>query len=86
MTNAGHAFIFSLNDLDLSKQQQQQTINLWDTNLRGDIQPILAGCHCYSCQNHARAYIHHLLNAHEMLATVLIMRYIIHLNFFRLDS
>jgi len=76
MTDAGHAFIFLLdvkNDLDSSKQQQQQTINLWDTNFRDDIQPILIGCQCHSCQNHTRAYIHHLLNAHEMLATVLLM-------------
>ncbi|RIA89345.1 tRNA-guanine(15) transglycosylase-like protein [Glomus cerebriforme] len=87
MTDAGHAFIFSLdlkNDLDSSKQQQQ-TINLWDTNFRNDVQPLLIGCQCYSCQNHTRAYIHHLLNAHEMLATVLLMSHNLYhyTNFFK---
>jgi queuine tRNA-ribosyltransferase subunit QTRTD1 len=76
MTNAGHAFIFSLdikNDLESSKQGQ--TINLWDDNFCDDIRPLLAECQCYSCQNHTRAYVHHLLKTHEMLATVLLMRY-----------
>jgi tRNA-guanine family transglycosylase len=75
MTDAGHAFTFSLdvkNDLDSSKNQK--TINLWNTNFCDDTQPLLVGCQCYSCQNHTRAYIHHLLNTHEMLASVLLMR------------
>ncbi|RGB40526.1 tRNA-guanine(15) transglycosylase-like protein [Rhizophagus diaphanus] len=74
MTDAGHAFTFSLdvkNDLDSSKNQK--TINLWNTNFCDDTQPLLVGCQCYSCQNHTRAYIHHLLNTHEMLASVLLM-------------
>jgi len=78
MTDAGHAFVFSLDiesDLDSYNQQKQQTINLWDINYRNDDQPLLAGCQCYSCKNHTRAYVHHLLSTHEMLATVLLMRY-----------
>ncbi|CAG8581770.1 8052_t:CDS:2 [Funneliformis mosseae] len=75
MTNAGNAFVFSLdikNDLD-SFNRQQQIISLWDINYQNDARPLLAGCQCYSCKNHTRAYVHHLLNTHEMLATVLLM-------------
>ena len=32
----------------------------------------VVGCSCHACQNHHRAYIHHLLVAHEMLADVLL--------------
>ena len=29
-------------------------------------------CGCYCCRRHTRAYIHHLLNTHELLAHVLL--------------
>jgi queuine tRNA-ribosyltransferase subunit QTRTD1 len=32
----------------------------------------VAGCGCFTCANHSRAYIHHLLHVHEMLAEVLL--------------
>lgn len=52
-------------------------INLWDEEHRDKFVPILEGCECYACRGgrHTRAYINHLLKAHEMLATVLLMRY-----------
>jgi len=37
-----------------------------------DARPILEGCQCFTCRNHTRAYIHHLINVHEMLAPVLL--------------
>lgn len=36
------------------------------------VQPLLEGCACYACAQHHRAYVHHLLNAREMLAWVLL--------------
>jgi queuine tRNA-ribosyltransferase subunit QTRTD1 len=30
------------------------------------------GCTCFACRNHTRAYVHHLLHTHEMLASVLL--------------
>lgn len=39
---------------------------------RLDKGPLVAGCSCFTCKNHSRAYIHHLLQTHEMLAGVLL--------------
>ncbi|XP_077249716.1 uncharacterized protein LOC143889411 [Tasmannia lanceolata] len=47
-------------------------INLRATVYRKDASPIVDGCSCYTCQNHTRAYINHLLNVHEMLAQILL--------------
>ncbi|KAF9154275.1 Queuine tRNA-ribosyltransferase subunit qtrtd1 [Linnemannia schmuckeri] len=50
-------------------------INLWDDEHANKFVPLLEGCGCYACKGgrHTRAYINHLLKAHEMLATVLLM-------------
>lgn len=37
-----------------------------------DKRPLVEGCSCFACRNHTRAYMHHLLHAHEMLASVLL--------------
>lgn len=36
------------------------------------VRPLAEGCTCYACTHHHRAYIHHLLNAKEMLAWALL--------------
>lgn len=36
------------------------------------LEPLLEGCTCYACSSHHRAYLHHLLNAREMLAWTLL--------------
>ncbi|KAE8684440.1 pentatricopeptide repeat-containing protein [Hibiscus syriacus] len=61
-------------------------INLRATVFRKDATPIVEGCTCYTCQNHTRAYINHLLNVHEMLAQTLLEIHNTHhfLGFFRL--
>ncbi|XP_010264838.1 PREDICTED: queuine tRNA-ribosyltransferase accessory subunit 2-like isoform X2 [Nelumbo nucifera] len=61
-------------------------INLRATIYRKDTSPIVDGCSCYTCQNHTRAYINHLLNVHEMLAQILLEIHNTHhyLGFFRL--
>jgi tRNA-guanine family transglycosylase len=53
-------------------------INAVATGCRLDKRPILPGCPCYTCQNHNRAYIHHLLQCHEMLASVLLETHNLH--------
>ncbi|KAL4333109.1 hypothetical protein GQ457_07G021750 [Hibiscus cannabinus] len=61
-----------------------------DTSLqrpsKKDATPIVEGCTCYTCRNHTRAYINHLLNVHEMLAQILLEIHNTHhfLGFFRL--
>ncbi|KAL2825962.1 tRNA-guanine(15) transglycosylase-like protein [Aspergillus cavernicola] len=46
--------------------------DLWSTSHTTDTDPLTASCPCYTCQNHHRAYIHHLLSAKEMLAWTLL--------------
>ena len=59
-------------------------INLWALSYRHDKRPVLPGCDCFTCVNHSRAYIHHLLQCHEMTASVLLDIHNIHhyCNFF----
>lgn len=47
-------------------------INLWAVRHRLDKGPLVQGCSCFTCRNHSRAYIHHLLLTHEMLGGVLL--------------
>jgi hypothetical protein len=51
-------------------------INLRDVRFKLDTQPLVTNCRCYTCSHHTRAYIHHLLNTHEMLANILLSMYI----------
>ena len=53
-------------------------INLLDSRFRKDTQPLVLSCRCFSCKNHTRAYIHHLLNVHEMTAQVLLELHNVH--------
>ena len=36
-------------------------LSLADTSLKTDMTALVAGCECYTCRKHTRAYIHHLL-------------------------
>ncbi|XP_028826458.1 queuine tRNA-ribosyltransferase accessory subunit 2 isoform X2 [Denticeps clupeoides] len=48
-------------------------MDLRDARYRDDFRPLVAGCDCYCCRNHQRAYVHHLLVTNELLAGVLLM-------------
>uniref|UniRef100_A0A8D2LTG2 Queuine tRNA-ribosyltransferase accessory subunit 2 n=1 Tax=Varanus komodoensis TaxID=61221 RepID=A0A8D2LTG2_VARKO len=48
-------------------------IYLKDKRYQDDFGPLMNGCSCYCCQNHSRAYVHHLLVTNELLAGVLLM-------------
>ena len=41
-----------------------------------EFRPIMNNCPCYSCLNHTKAYIHHLLDTKELLAHTLLMKYV----------
>jgi len=43
-------------------------INILNAGHRKDTRPIDPQCRCFTCQNHSRAYLHHLFKAGEMLA------------------
>ncbi|OMJ29709.1 Queuine tRNA-ribosyltransferase subunit QTRTD1 [Smittium culicis] len=77
VTEHGFASTYSfVDDLKMSNfpkdKIQSSTLNLWDSSMKDDFRPITESCNCYSCSKHTRAYINHLLNTQEMLATVLL--------------
>ena len=45
---------------------------LRDQIYRRDLRPMVAGCTCYACENHTRAYIHHLVTVHEIMGKALL--------------
>lgn len=93
LTLGGFALTFPLGgvqrtipNFELSaSRSDQMKINLKATIYRKDTSPIVDGCSCYTCQNHTKAYINHLLNVHEMLAQILLEIHNTHhfLGFFR---
>ncbi|KAL4624718.1 queuine tRNA-ribosyltransferase accessory subunit [Arapaima gigas] len=61
---------------DSQESQEQMTcfeMNLNEKRYQDDFRPLVADCGCYCCQNHNRAYLHHLLVTKELLAGVLLM-------------
>lgn len=45
-------------------------LSLWGLAYRTDRRPLVPRCACFACAHHTRAYVHHLLQAHEMTAHV----------------
>lgn len=56
----------------LPEGKNSDHINLLNSIFRLDEGPIEADCPCQVCQQHSRAYLHHLLKAKELLAAQLI--------------
>jgi queuine tRNA-ribosyltransferase len=48
------------------------TINIRNAKFKTDERPLDQKCGCYACQNHSRAYLHHLDKAQEILAPMLL--------------
>ncbi|KAM9991906.1 hypothetical protein ACTFIZ_012561 [Dictyostelium cf. discoideum] len=79
MTEWGNALTFNFKFDQLKESTDddddddvENKINLWDSKYVIDTTPIIKGCDCFTCVQHTKAYIHHLLNTHEMLAEVLL--------------
>ncbi|CDS14037.1 hypothetical protein LRAMOSA06208 [Lichtheimia ramosa] len=77
MTEKGRAITFKFGeaaDVETKSEPEEKTLNLWKKDLSQTFEPIDPKCKCYSCSTpHTQAYIHHLLNAHEMLGPLLLM-------------
>ncbi|KAK3818941.1 MAG: tRNA-guanine(15) transglycosylase-like protein [Benniella sp.] len=83
LTEDGKASLFSFgtpstihnNSNTDNTSTNKRWINLWDEEHADKFVPLSEACECYACKGgrHTRAYINHLLKAHEMLATVLLM-------------
>ncbi|XP_011873199.1 PREDICTED: queuine tRNA-ribosyltransferase subunit QTRTD1 homolog isoform X2 [Vollenhovia emeryi] len=54
-------------------EHNQYAMSLAEKRYADDFSPICKRCKCLACQNHSRAYIHHLHHTKEMLALVLLM-------------
>jgi queuine/archaeosine tRNA-ribosyltransferase len=84
VTDKGVALFVDLNELKLGDGEYSKTRNeaFFDLNkLNGEIlnsqwqtdtRPLSETCKCWTCQNHHRAYIHHLLCVNDMLARILL--------------
>lgn len=74
VTDAGIAldFAFGPNQDVAQRSPAPLGLDLWSNSFAVDVTPLRQGCTCYTCTNHHRAYVHHLLDAKEMLAWVLL--------------
>jgi queuine tRNA-ribosyltransferase accessory subunit len=46
--------------------------DLWKPGQESSLQPLSPDCDCFTCTSHHKAYVHHLLQAKEMLAWTLL--------------
>ncbi|KAJ0182641.1 hypothetical protein K1T71_002010 [Dendrolimus kikuchii] len=70
LTNAGLALALKF---DVNKKSEELCImDMSDIRYKESFEPILAGCECLTCKKYTRAYVRHLLNTREMLASVLL--------------
>jgi len=54
------------------------TINIRNSRYANDEGPLDSQCNCYTCVNHTRAYLHHLVRSGEILGAMLMTRHNIH--------
>ncbi len=47
------------------------TINIKNAQYKNDSKPLEENCQCTACQNHSRAYLHHLVKSNEILGAIL---------------
>lgn len=80
VTERGHAltFMYNFRVNPESNELESETfhgfnINLHDKRYFDDFSPLLKDCTCYACQNFTRAYVNHLLNTSELLASTILM-------------
>lgn len=53
----------------------QGQINIRNAKYKTDERPLEEGCNCYACQNHSRAYLHHLVKSGEILGSMLMSQH-----------
>ena len=50
---------------------KEGTINIKNSGYKNDLKPLEEDCICDACQNHSRAYLHHLVKSKEILGAML---------------
>lgn len=78
LTRLGYASTYLLSPSASEKSEEGTKIALRDGKYERSSLPLVQGCACYTCGNHTRAYIHHLLNVHEMLGDTLLQVHNVH--------
>lgn len=71
-SDAGIALTFTFPPPPLSEKPLPLGINMWSQDHQVSLKPLKEGCGCYACTKHHAAYLHHLLNAKEMLGWTLL--------------
>ena len=71
-SDVGIAFAFKFPAYNAEQKRLSLGYDLWSSSYATDLSPLQDDCTCYTCNNHHRAYIQHLLSAKEMLAWVLL--------------
>jgi queuine tRNA-ribosyltransferase accessory subunit len=74
MSDLGIALDFNLHK-KINGEKVPLGRDLFQIENEADVSPLVDGCECFSCKNHHRAYVHHLLKCHEMTAWVLLQMY-----------
>jgi len=54
------------------------TINIRNAAFAEDTRPLDESCLCYTCQNHTRAYLHHLVRSKEIVGAILMTEHNLH--------
>ena len=73
-TDAGIALDFAF---PVQSRQEPETLlplglDMWSSTYATNVSPLRVSCSCYTCVNHHRAYLQHLLSAKEMLGWALL--------------
>ncbi|CAJ2507186.1 Uu.00g083720.m01.CDS01 [Anthostomella pinea] len=72
-SDAGIALEFAFPPLaDSTQSIRPLGVDMWSQDHKVSLMPLVEGCKCYTCTKHHRAYLHHLLNAKEMLGWTLL--------------
>lgn len=71
----GLALVFPLRLSDETRRGEC-VMSLKEAVHRVNAVPLVEECTCQCCARHTRAYVHHLLNTHEMLAQTLLALYV----------
>lgn len=73
LSKCGYASTFWIDDsLDSSNGSFPTKVDARSQLLFGDQGPLVSGCPCFTCENHMRSYIRHLVEACEMLGETLL--------------
>jgi len=57
---------------DILKSSTSFELKLSEPQYKEDFSPISSNCNCYTCLNHTRAYVNHLIATKELLAPVML--------------